>query len=150
MFGRVSWCAIGHGLWPSFFSKLKTAYELRISDWSSDVCSSDLVALAHEDALLGEAHLLVELGVGLRDDELVLVVSGQVVDLVGDRALLHAAVGRLHEAERVDPGERCERTDQTDVRAFRGLDRAHPAVVRRVDVTEDRKSTRLNSSHYSA
>src|SRR3546814_2782377 len=24
------------------FSKLKTAYELRISDWSSDVCSSDL------------------------------------------------------------------------------------------------------------
>src|SRR3546814_3498189 len=25
-----------------FFSKQKTAYELRISDWSSDVCSSDL------------------------------------------------------------------------------------------------------------
>src|SRR3546814_2490067 len=26
-----------------FFVKQKTAYELRISDWSSDVCSSDLV-----------------------------------------------------------------------------------------------------------
>src|SRR3546814_9080427 len=26
----------------SFFFKRKTAYELRISDWSSDVCSSDL------------------------------------------------------------------------------------------------------------
>src|SRR3546814_1558291 len=25
-----------------FFFKQKTAYELRISDWSSDVCSSDL------------------------------------------------------------------------------------------------------------
>src|SRR3546814_10059336 len=25
-----------------FFSKRKTAYEMRISDWSSDVCSSDL------------------------------------------------------------------------------------------------------------
>src|SRR3546814_4121190 len=25
-----------------FFFKLKTAYEMRISDWSSDVCSSDL------------------------------------------------------------------------------------------------------------
>src|SRR3546814_9424670 len=25
-----------------FFSKQKTAYEMRISDWSSDVCSSDL------------------------------------------------------------------------------------------------------------
>src|SRR3546814_18308431 len=27
-----------------FFFKQKTAYELRISDWSSDVCSSDLEA----------------------------------------------------------------------------------------------------------
>src|SRR3546814_2655756 len=30
-----------------FFFKQKTAYELRISDWSSDVCSSDLI---HEHA----------------------------------------------------------------------------------------------------
>src|SRR3546814_6569883 len=29
-----------------FFFKQKTAYELRISDWSSDVCSSDLKARA--------------------------------------------------------------------------------------------------------
>src|SRR3546814_1562322 len=28
-----------------FFFKQKTAYELRISDWSSDVCSSDLSAV---------------------------------------------------------------------------------------------------------
>src|SRR3546814_8922619 len=28
-----------------FFFKQKTAYELRISDWSSDVCSSDLNAI---------------------------------------------------------------------------------------------------------
>src|SRR3546814_17276170 len=28
-----------------FFFKHKTAYEMRISDWSSDVCSSDLSAL---------------------------------------------------------------------------------------------------------
>src|SRR3546814_6432127 len=28
-----------------FFFKQKTAYEMRISDWSSDVCSSDLFAL---------------------------------------------------------------------------------------------------------
>src|SRR3546814_14870891 len=27
---------------PFFFCKQKTAYEMRISDWSSDVCSSDL------------------------------------------------------------------------------------------------------------
>src|SRR3546814_5472447 len=37
-----------------FFFKQKTADEMRISDWSSDVCSSDLhedVGLAPEDAL---------------------------------------------------------------------------------------------------
>src|SRR3546814_9360819 len=28
--------------WFFFFVKQKTAYEMRISDWSSDVCSSDL------------------------------------------------------------------------------------------------------------
>src|SRR3546814_4539938 len=28
-----------------FFFKHKTAYEMRISDWSSDVCSSDLLSL---------------------------------------------------------------------------------------------------------
>src|SRR3546814_4610060 len=30
-----------------FFFKQKTAYEMRISDWSSDVCSSDLTAVVH-------------------------------------------------------------------------------------------------------
>src|SRR3546814_9322172 len=31
-----------------FFFKQKTAYEMRISDWSSDVCSSDLDAAGHD------------------------------------------------------------------------------------------------------
>src|SRR3546814_14432508 len=30
-----------------FFFKQKTAYEMRISDWSSDVCSSDLGGTGH-------------------------------------------------------------------------------------------------------
>src|SRR3546814_2656911 len=33
-----------------FFCKQKTAYEVRISDWSSDVCSSDLENLLQEPA----------------------------------------------------------------------------------------------------
>src|SRR3546814_5016017 len=34
-----------------FFFKQKTAYEMRISDWSSDVCSSDLLGdPGHADA----------------------------------------------------------------------------------------------------
>src|SRR3546814_15290306 len=33
-----------------FFFKQKTAYEMRISDWSSDVCSSDLGRFHHHHA----------------------------------------------------------------------------------------------------
>src|SRR3546814_4894307 len=43
-----------------FYFKQKTAYEMRISDWSSDVCSSDLaevVALDHE-TMMKEAAIL--------------------------------------------------------------------------------------------
>src|SRR3546814_12912890 len=34
-----------------FFFKHKTAYEVRISDWSSDVCSSDLLSISSGIAL---------------------------------------------------------------------------------------------------
>src|SRR3546814_9812584 len=37
-----------------FFFKQKTAYEMRISDWSSDVCSSDLIILGPEMRSTGE------------------------------------------------------------------------------------------------
>src|SRR3546814_6958679 len=39
-----------------FCFKQKTAYEMRISDWSSDVCSSDLYALALADPAEVEAQ----------------------------------------------------------------------------------------------
>src|SRR3546814_2392298 len=35
-----------------FFFKQKTAYEMRISDWSSDVCSSDLMVIGLSDFLV--------------------------------------------------------------------------------------------------
>src|SRR3546814_5546686 len=34
-----------------FFIKQKTAYEMRISDWSSDVCSSDLLGPRRSSAI---------------------------------------------------------------------------------------------------
>src|SRR3546814_18411110 len=56
-----------------FFFKQKTAYELRISDWSSDVCSSDLLGAMfagylfhdgfighHWKAFWGEAILVLD------------------------------------------------------------------------------------------
>src|SRR3546814_7134194 len=39
----IDWCSLL--LYCFFFFKQKTAYEMRISDWSSDVCSSDLLDL---------------------------------------------------------------------------------------------------------
>src|SRR3546814_19409640 len=36
-----------------FFFKQKTAYEMRISDWSSDVCSSDLRDRRHARSAVG-------------------------------------------------------------------------------------------------
>src|SRR3546814_7884034 len=50
-----------------FFFKQKTAYEMRISDWSSDVCSSDLCkTIAHSQgsqSLLDKAHVEPDDGV---------------------------------------------------------------------------------------
>src|SRR3546814_5158776 len=44
-----------------FFFKQKTAYEMRISDWSSDVCSSDLAheGFAAQPALLDLLELVL-------------------------------------------------------------------------------------------
>src|SRR3546814_6916021 len=46
-----------------FFFKQKTAYEMRISDWSSDVCSSDLnvfecrfVCIGDRDSIMIKSH----------------------------------------------------------------------------------------------
>src|SRR3546814_5000492 len=36
---------VDHCVIVVFFVKQKTAYEMRISDWSSDVCSSDLISI---------------------------------------------------------------------------------------------------------
>src|SRR3546814_5068714 len=38
-----------------FFFKQKTAYEMRISDWSSDVCSSDLLDQHRDQRRVAEA-----------------------------------------------------------------------------------------------
>src|SRR3546814_6216405 len=45
--------------WFVFFFKQKTAYEMRISDWSSDVCSSDLFEQEAEFTGPLKAHLWV-------------------------------------------------------------------------------------------
>src|SRR3546814_8944453 len=59
--GRV--CCVGGvtWMWIGFF-KQKTAYEVRISDWSSDVCSSDRGAKRLECRVEGETWIAEALG----------------------------------------------------------------------------------------
>src|SRR3546814_4154656 len=54
-----------------FFFKQKTAYEMRISDWSSDVCSSDLLARPHRLRDMFQIDLVAD--AGARGDRLEIV-----------------------------------------------------------------------------
>ena len=95
-----------------------------------------LWSTTHEDPVLGEVPLGIDRRVGLGND-VVLFFSGVVVDdLVGHATLDDLAVRRLNEAVVVDPCVGRERTNEADVRAFRGLDGAHTSVVRGVHVSD--------------
>src|SRR3546814_17171400 len=95
-----------------FFFKQKTAYEMRISDWSSDVCSSDLqrpLARGIEEALSREFFPAVLQQIQQRaltgqlqrlDDDLVLGAAGIAGEAAGGDHL-HAVLGRYAEAPRV-------------------------------------------------
>src|SRR3546814_2954850 len=62
------------------FCKQKTAYEVRISDWRSDVCSSDLdLAQAHVDARVRRgAHRLLQTGAGVGAGRVAARLAGDV------------------------------------------------------------------------
>src|SRR3546814_2847367 len=109
----------------SFCGKQKTAYDVRISDWSSDVGSSDLtqidehrLAFRHDNARLGIDRFRQRVKIVLVIDEVVRAIE-RVLD--GSNGV-HAASAR----------------------------RARPsseATIVSTSRNRDRKSTRLNSSH---
>src|SRR3546814_19996785 len=89
-----------------FFFKQKTAYEMRISDWSSDVCSSDLVATRGQALLNRYWGGYVALTIG--DDATLSVVrdpSGMMpcyVRRTPDGAILASDMPALAERGKVD------------------------------------------------
>src|SRR3546814_3708390 len=115
------------------FCKQKTEYELRISDWSSDVCSSDLCVLTDPDDK------------GERDYHW------------GD--MWHYAIARMVVAARAaglrpidgpfgdftDPEGFKAQARRAAVLGCEGKWAIHPSQIELAN--EDRKSTRLNSSH---
>src|SRR3546814_2129791 len=64
----IAWYRVSDSVCFVFFFKQKTAYEMRISDWSSDVCSTDL--LGQQARLrLAEAHGLAAAALHLAHEE---------------------------------------------------------------------------------
>src|SRR3546814_6540461 len=97
---------------------------MRISDWSSDVCSSDLLTSAELDALnVASVDLLHELRAAFAPRGFPMLVSG----CMGPRG------------DGYDPGRIMSRAEAEDYHSHQAaiLSSARP----------DRKSTRLNSSH---
>src|SRR3546814_3265158 len=91
-----------------FFFKQKTAYVLRISDWSSDVCSSDLHGL--DDALARQALAQEGERVRLKRE----AQGAIVVDHVLAEAHLRQRHGRLGAAV-LDAGGGEQRSDERRV-----------------------------------
>src|SRR3546814_3528938 len=127
-----------------FFFKQKTAYEMRISDWSSDVCSSDLPQVGGIVAIMPHNQ---RAAVSPGDEAVVapavdlqLVVVESVDQIAGDDAVRQRIALRRAERERrvgerrdpllVDRYSRCSTTCRCGT-----------------SPSQDRKSTRLNSSH---
>src|SRR3546814_5560005 len=135
-----------------FFFKQKTAYEMRISDWSSDVCSSDLVGLVN-------LHPYAAATKRMRGEEMteigMLAASGAVGFTDATRAIADPVVMRRllsyasmfgkpviqHPEEPSLAREGCATEGETATRL--GL----PGIPACAEVMMiDRKSTRLNSS----
>src|SRR3546814_8422403 len=125
---------------------------MRISDWSSDVCSSDLVVLRHVADVAaqvggvdladvgaveqdGALERLVEAHQHARDGALARADAAQHADPLARLDLERQAVQRLGLLSGIAEGDLLELDLAAEARAVQEL------------LVEDRKSTRLNSSH---
>src|SRR3546814_1712614 len=116
-----------------FFFKQKTAYEMRISDWSSDVCSSDLLV----PAPAGVAELAPEI--------IVARLAAHVDHAVDRGVAAQHAPARIVQCPPVKPRLRLGLEAPVGARIILRVEVADGHVDPEPDV--DPKSTSLNSSH---
>src|SRR3546814_7593147 len=139
-----------------FFFKQKTAYEMRISDWSSDVCSSDL----REQTVLYETLVRESMERIERADEharrgLVLALLTGLKQICNHPAhYLKQGGGRLAgRSEKLDLLDELLGTVLAEDGAvlvftqYVAMARLLSEHLVTAGVDQDRKSTRLNSSH---
>src|SRR3546814_6217470 len=126
------WSTTGRGV---CCFKQKTAYEMRISDWSSDVCSSDLNLVKPE---------LPERPVGYRP---VSDLEGELAAAQAyekEKARLEAVIAQAGEEPAVPVAPNVDVADlEGRAEAARSAKQAQASRLAELD----RKSTRLNSSH---
>src|SRR3546814_20966386 len=95
-----------------FFFKQKTAYEMRISDWSSDVCSSDLLVAkaflqAERTALL---LVIISSPKQVRDDQETIMTKKIWAALLLSGALFISACNTVERSEERRVGKECVST----------------------------------------
>src|SRR3546814_1385488 len=92
-------------VWVLFFFKQKTAYDMRISDWSSDVCSSDLYFAGLDAGLMraGQQPTALAASAARRLTIVYGSETGNSTELA--RALSEAATAKRSEERRV--GKEC-------------------------------------------
>src|SRR3546814_7908456 len=120
-----------------FFFKQKTAYEMRISDWSSDVCSSDLEGWPRPLRLAGDGWWWQRIVAGA-DHEGVFqrIPTALHIGVGGGNILVCHVIA--------DQGTRHTKLHiRLQMRIIAGVELRELRFV-------DRKSTRLNSSHSCA
>src|SRR3546814_9673149 len=99
-----------------FFFKQKTAYEMRISDWSSDVCSSDLLARGGAIEQPGFEHAVSD-DHGRRD--------GQSLPIIGTRAQAAGAVRIVGDVDAAREHPAAEAIEQEADRKSTRLNSSH-------------------------
>src|SRR3546814_8903288 len=124
-----------------FFCKQKTAYEMRISDWSSDVCSSDL-RFAQRSIDEGPPLDVRQVGDQRIVDELA------DIDLLArsERMVLRHDAGDAGLYQHFGLHRRGDDRFMGDAELGFAVDDAVEHLGRRQRLQRDRKSTRLNSS----
>src|SRR3546814_5736215 len=122
-----------------FFFKQKTAYEMRISDWSSDVCSSDLETGADDDIDEDDLERLKDMTSEAPAIRAVNRLITRAVELRASDIHIEPTEDALAVRFRIDGA----------MREMAPLPNAMklPLVSRVKIMSGDRKSTRLNSSH---
>src|SRR3546814_8127438 len=79
-----------------FFFKQKTAYEMRISDWSSDVCSSDLGRLGNRFRGFLPVVVDVETGGFECERHALLEIAAQLIEVDGEGYLVPGKLISTH------------------------------------------------------